>query len=68
MRLICEHCDEPVSPSDQYAICTDPWGGNATTICENCRDRANDRNMEDLMSNGPGPSLLEQQRAAWRLK
>lgn len=67
-RLICEHCDEPVNPSDLYAICTDPWGGNATTICENCRERAWDRQQESLAAGEGPPSLIEQQRQAWRLK
>ena len=68
MNLICEHCDEPVSPADQYAICIDPWGGNAEIVCESCRERAYDRHQEYLMETGGGPSLIEQQREAWKMK
>ena len=40
--------------------------------CESCVDNeaeaAWDRHQEDLMENGPGPSLLEQQIEARKLK
>lgn len=66
--MICEHCDGPISPTDPYARCTDPWGGNVEWICESCRERAYDREQERLMETGGGPSLIEQQREAWRFK
>jgi hypothetical protein len=64
----CEQCDAPIPDTDRYAICTDPWGGNATVLCENCREIAAERHQQHLMETGGGPSLIEQQRAAWLLK
>jgi RNase P subunit RPR2 len=66
--LVCEHCNAPIAADDKHAVCTDPWGGNVSIICEHCQERAYDRHQERLMEDGPGPSLLEQQQAAWRLK
>jgi hypothetical protein len=67
--LECEYCCEAVDPErDPYSICTDPWGGNAQVICENCREREYDRHQEHLMECGPGPTLREQQIAAMRFK
>ena len=66
--MICESCDEPINPADRYAVCTDPWGGNATVLCENCREAAYDRHQESLMESGGGPSLIEQQRQAYKIK
>jgi hypothetical protein len=64
----CEYCDASIAADDHLAVCTDPWGGNRTLICEHCQERAYDRYQERLMEDGPGPSLLEQRQAAWRLK
>ena len=68
MRAFCDRCDEPLHPDDKYARCTDPWGGNVEFICESCRERAYDRDQERLMETGGGPSLIEQQRDAYRIK
>lgn len=37
-------------------------------ICETCQEAAYDRQQESLMEGGGGPSLLEQQQAAYKIK
>lgn len=68
--VTCDHCDQPIdSDDDPGCFCDNPYNSRDTTIvCENCRERAYDREQERLMEDGPGPTLLEQQQAAWRLK
>lgn len=64
---VCDHCDSYIdSDKDQYCFCDDPSG--ETILCENCRERAYDRQQEALMESGGGPTLLEQQIAAMRFK
>lgn len=53
--LLCESCEEPLQP-------------NETVQCTNCLERAYERQQERLMEDGSGPSLLEQQRAAYKIK
>lgn len=66
---ICDKCDRPIdSDFDCDCFCTDPWGGNETIVCEPCREKSYDDHQERLMETGGGPSLIEQQREAWRLK
>jgi hypothetical protein len=63
LASLCEHCDEPTT-----SVVTDPWGGNASFVCDNCQEAAYDRQQEWLMETGGGPSLIEQQRDAYRIK
>lgn len=61
---LCEHCETRpgtpvVNPYDSHDV---------TFICDDCAELAYEREQERLMESGPGPSLLEQQRQAWRLK
>jgi hypothetical protein len=66
---VCDRCDAYIdSDNDPNCFCTDPWGGNEEIVCENCRERAYDEHQESLMESGAGPTLLEQQIAAMRLK
>lgn len=66
---VCERCDGYIdSDKDPYCFCTDPWGGNEETVCENCRERAYDAHQESLMEGGGGTSLIEQQREAYKIK
>lgn len=65
--MICERCDAPIT-NDPHCICTDPWGGNREIVCENCRERAYDAHQQSLMEGGGALSLIEQQRAAYRIK
>lgn len=66
---VCERCDGYIdSDKDPYCFCTDPWGGNEETVCENCREQAYDQHQQSLMEHGPGPSLRDQQIAAMRFK
>lgn len=65
----CDGCDATCDPTkDPHCLCTDPWGGNGITLCESCRESAYDRQQERLMEDGGGPSLLEQQQDAYRIK
>jgi uncharacterized Zn finger protein (UPF0148 family) len=57
----CEKCGQPgISDRDG------DW------LCQNCQDNADeaayDRQQEALMEGGGGPSLIEQQRAAYKIK
>lgn len=51
--MICETCEAPITKGDH---------------CENCQEEAYMRHQQRLMEDGPGPSLIEQQREAWKLK
>lgn len=67
--VICEHCDRHIdSDNDPDCFCADPWGGNQSIVCESCRERAYDDYQERLMETGGGPTLIEQQRAAYKIK
>jgi hypothetical protein len=67
--VLCERCDGAIdSDDDPGCFCSDPWGGNEQIICEPCRERAYDAHQESLMEGGGGPSLLEQQQAAYKIK
>jgi hypothetical protein len=67
---VCERCDAYIdSDNDPNCFCDNPYDSRDTTIvCENCRERAYDEHQESLMESGAGPTLLEQQIAAMRLK
>lgn len=67
---ICDHCDRSIdSDHDTDCFIVNPYDSNdITTLCEPCRERAWDQQQERLMEDGGGPSLLEQQREAWRFK
>ncbi len=60
-EYFCDGCDSPCDASS-----LDEFGDGV--FCDNCRERAYDRHQESLMENGPGPSLLDQQRAAYKIK
>ena len=66
----CDHCDKYIdSDKDGDCFIVNPYDKNdITTLCEPCREKAWDCEQESLMENGGGPSLLEQQREAWKLK
>ncbi len=60
----CDSCDATCDPAkDPHCL-----GEFNTTLCENCREAAYDRHQERLMETGGGPSLLEQQREAYKIK
>lgn len=65
--VVCERCDRQFQ-QNAYSFCTDPWGGHGEMVCDSCQEGAYDREQERLMECGAGPSLIEQQREAWRLK
>lgn len=52
-KIECERCETPISSGD---------------ICDNCAEAAYESQQERLMETGGGPSLLEQQRAAYKIK
>jgi hypothetical protein len=71
--VICDTCERWVdSDKDMYCFIDHPAhslkGGDDTVMCENCREAAYDREQERLMEDGPGPSLIEQQQAAYKIK
>lgn len=61
----CEHCDQDFDSAKQSYSVT---GSDDTVLCENCAESAWDRQQERLMEGGGGPSLIEQQRAAYNIK
>lgn len=64
----CERCDRLIDTDhDPNAFCDAP-DGSTEIICDSCQERAYDRHQENLMEDGPGPSLLDQQRAAYNIK
>lgn len=72
MSLIpCERdCGVMVDP-DQDPLCTivNPYdSSDVTVMCLACQEKAYERQQERLMEDGGGPSLIEQQRAAYNLK
>lgn len=68
--VICERCDRPiVTEDDPYCFIQNPYDSqDRRIVCEPCREGDWDRHNESLMENGPGPSLLDQQREAMKLK
>ena len=68
--IVCDRCNAYIdSDDDPDCFIENPYDSKDTTIlCEPCREAAWDRQQETLMETGGGPSLIEQQRAAWRLK
>jgi ribosomal protein L37E len=70
--VICERCDAPID-SDADPGCFVETGNmrrlhETTIMCESCRERAYDRQQEDLAQDGAGPTLLERQQAAYKIK
>lgn len=70
--VICDDCERQVD-SDIDTDCFVEEGNMrrltfTITLCENCRERRYDNEQERLMSDGPGPSLLDQQIAAMKFK
>lgn len=55
---LCPQCDLEEYDDDQFAA----------EVCDNCAERAYDAQQERLMETGGGPSLIEQQRAAYKIK
>jgi hypothetical protein len=51
--MFCESCEAPITEGEH---------------CQDCQERSYDRYQEMLMEGGGGPSLLEQQRAAYKIK
>lgn len=68
--VVCDHCERYIdSDDDGDCFIDNPYNSKDTTIlCEHCRERAYEAQQERLMEDGPGPSLLEQQRDAMKLK
>lgn len=68
--VVCDHCERYIdSDDDGDCFIDNPYDNRDTTIlCESCREKAWDRAQESLMETGGGPSLIEQQRAAYNLK
>lgn len=71
--VICDTCERQVdSDKDLYCFMEDPFhstkGSYEEVMCENCREAAYDRQQESLMEGGGGPSLIEQQQAAYKIK
>jgi hypothetical protein len=64
--LTCEHCESEIDVAkDPHCVVYDP-SGTTDVICEECRERAFDRWMS-FVEDWP-PSLIEQQREAYRIK
>lgn len=61
MKIFCETCDQEMPFNEVHLI-------DGELTCLNCQERAYDRHQERLMEGGGGPSLLEQQRAAYNIK
>lgn len=60
----CDSCDAGCDPAkDPHCL-----GDFNTTFCADCRERAYDRHQEYLMETGGGPTLQEQQQAAYKIK
>lgn len=51
--MLCESCDAPITEGEH---------------CADCQERSWDRYQESLMEGGGGPTLLEQQQAAYKIK
>lgn len=68
--VLCEHCEAGIdSDDDPHCFIDNPYDSRDTTIlCESCRERAYDRANEDAMAGDGPPSLIEQQREAYKLK
>ncbi|MGE0023964.1 MAG: hypothetical protein AB7S70_10080 [Hyphomicrobium sp.] len=70
--VTCEDCDAPIDSDDDPGCFVET--GNmrrlheTTILCENCREKRWERNEQRLMQDGSGPSLLEQQAEAMKLK
>lgn len=54
-KIFCAHCEEAEVGAE----------GDA---CADCQEKSYDRQQERLMEDGGPPSLLEQQRAAYKIK
>lgn len=67
--VTCERCDRPIDgDADPHCfIDNEGWCENEI-VCEPCRERAFDDHNERLVETGGAPSLIEQQREAWKLK
>lgn len=67
---VCDHCDAYIdSDFDAHCFIENPYNSlDVTILCEPCRERAWERQQEDLMETGGGPSLLDQQIAAIKYK
>lgn len=57
--MTCIFCDKPLSKQNLL---------DEVDTCDSCMEKAYDRQQERLMENGPGPTLLEQQQAAYKIK
>jgi hypothetical protein len=65
--LNCDHCESEIDVAlDPRCVVYDPSGAT-DVICENCREGAYLRWLENVMDGG-APSLIEQQRKAYRIK
>lgn len=66
LTIRCEHCSRALSGPGIYVEALDEYW------CESCVDNRDEaawqRYQDDLMENGPGPSLLEQMAEARKLK
>jgi hypothetical protein len=67
--VICDACEDPIdSDHDPACFIEEPWGTPIGILCENCRESAAQLYQEGLMETGGGPTLQEQQQAAYRIK
>jgi hypothetical protein len=66
----CDRCGIIIdSDEDPGCFLDNPYDSRDTTVvCLACREREYDEHQEKLMQDGPGPSLLEQQREAMKYK
>ena len=67
--VICDHCEAYIdSDDDGDCFIDNPYDSrDTTTLCEHCREKAYEAQQERLMEGGE-LSLIEQQRAAYKLK
>lgn len=68
--VVCDHCERYIdSDDDPYCFIENPYDSKDTTVlCEYCREKAWDQEQDRLSEDGPGPSLLDQQKEAMKLK
>lgn len=66
--LTCDHCDSEIDiATDKNCVVYDPSGITAV-ICENCRMCAWERWQDSITDGDNVPSIVEQQRKAYRIK
>lgn len=68
--VTCDHCDRYIdSDDDGDCFIDNPYDSRDTTIlCETCREKSYEAAQERLMEGDGPPSLIEQQREAYKIK